>query len=325
MFSDNASDSDERLPDPTFEHDAGSENLDSVPDFEQEHHGLDPQTQRILDSLEEEGSFIPENSSDIQSRIEDIQAQEPERLERLASAVKYINGSASEGVEAEQFLQTTDLRAYEMSDGVPDSLQEASTTSHGSELDDLLPEAYLYRVVATMPEIVENMIAEALSTINYSGPVYGLQIQAPFQTGEIHKVSHELHVWANEVLPLSSQLVSVHSEVWGSQHYMAGWRMNNASAWYAAHNELIRRLSGLIVPASSTSSSFRAFVGLIESVPVAQFPDLVAFLHRQFETVEFSVTSIQLVRKPLPRFERRVPVERRQWLTFRIFPLHLEG
>ena len=314
MFSDHPSDSDERTTNSTPMPDDSAESLDSVPDFEQEHHGLDPQTQRILDSIEDDTSEFSLNTAE--ERLENIN---PDRLERLAAAARQIQTPAADGSD-EIVVGAQDVRDREASDGVPDSLQEQAGNIVMSERGDLAPEAYMYRLVADLPVEIISMANDALAHIDSTGPIYGLQLQAAFQASEIEKLSTTLNAWTAESLPLLSQLVGVHSEVWGSQQYLAGWRMNNASAWYAAQNELTRRLEGLVVPMSNTVAMFRAFIALLEFTPADKFPELVAYLHEQFSPMEFQVTSIRLLRKPLPRFERRVPVERRNWQTLSVFP-----
>lgn len=314
MFSDNPFDSDERNADSTPMPDTSAENLDSVPDFEQEHHGLDPQTQRILDSIEDDTSEFSLNVAEEQ--LENIN---PERLERLAAAARQIQTPAADGSD-EMVVGSQDVRDREASDGVPDSLQEQVGSFASSEQGDLVPEAYMYRLVADLPVEVISMANNALAHIDSAGPIYGLQLQAAFQASEIEKLSTTLNGWAAEFLPLPSQLAGVHSEVWGSQQYLAGWRMNNASTWHTAQNELTRRLEGLAVPVPDTVAMFRAFIALLEFTPADKFPELVAYLHEQFSPLEFQVTSIRMLRKPLPRFERRVPVERRDWQTLSVFP-----
>lgn len=320
MFSDNPSDSDERNSDSTPMPDAGAESLDSVPDFEQEHHGLDPQTQRILDSIEDDTS---EFSLDIpEEKLENIN---PERLERLAAAARQIQQAPDAEGSDEIVVGQGDMREREARDGVPDSMQEQVGNLQTSEQGDLVPEAYMYRLVADLPVEVLSMANDALAHIGSAGPIYGLQLQAAFQASEMQQLSTILNTWATDFLPLPSQLVSVHSEVWGSQQYMAGWRMNNASAWHTAQNELTKRLEGLAVPVPNTIAMFRAFVTLLEFTPADKFPVLVAYLHENFTPLEFEVTSIRMLRKPMPRFERRVPPDRRTWQTLHVFPSNTSG
>jgi hypothetical protein len=319
MFSDNSSDSDERPSDSTPMPDAGAESLDSVPDFEQEHRGLDPQTQRILDSIEDDTrEFSLDASAD---QLENVN---PKRLERLAAAARQIKSSEAEGSE-DAVEGAQERREREARDGVPDSLQEQIVTLTASDQDDLVPEAYMYRLVADLPVEVLSMANDALAQIESTDPIYGLQLQAAFQANDIEQIAAKLHSWTSEFLPLPSQLVSVHSEVWGSQQYLAGWRMNNASALHIAQNELTKRLGGLIVPVPNTIAMFRAFIAILEYTPANKFPDLVAYLHEQFSPLEFQVTSIRLLRKPMPRFERRVPEQRRTWQTLSVFPSGSHG
>lgn len=302
-----------------------TESLDSVPDSHQEQQRLDAQTQKLLDSMDDEGIFRLETELPIQpERQEMIQAQ-PDRLERLASAVYDMQSDADaqesdDDWKAGNTPPTDHIR--ETSDGVPDNMQEGRAL--GGHIptpspDDLPPDAYYYRLVATLPDDIETQITEALASIEVTDSADGLQLQAPFQAVNLASVFSAIEQWAHHYLPLDSGLSSVHSEVRGAQQYVAGWRLTNATPLHQAQNDLTTRLAGIAIPAPNTSATFRPIIGLLTFTPAEKFPQLVAHLHQHFITTPFTIQSVSLLRMPLPNYQNRVSPEKQGWHLYKIF------
>lgn len=304
--------------------DEQSERMDSVPDMEQE-NPEDPRTLRKIDSLEDdtsEFSMIKESDPQI---VEERQAKleaKSDQLEQLADRSRQLQTPEADGSDDDwQHDSSPEIGMREISDGVPDNMQEQEL--HRANIfttpDELMPSAYYYRLVAVLPDHIVEIGQQALEAVEIAENMVGFQIQAAFMTEHIHRVNTIIMAWAQQHLPLPSLLIDVHSEVWGSQQYITGWRVNHRTLWHQAHNELTTQLASISVPAPNTTATFRPYIALLEQIPPEKFPHLVAHLQANFEQEEFQIEAVELLRKPRSEFERRVEPEARDWQAFQHF------
>lgn len=320
-----ASDSMDDNRDSSRHPDEQGERMDSVPDMEQE-HPEDLRTLRAIDSLDDDTSEFsmlneaePTGSQERQAKLE----AKSDQLERLADRARQLQTPEADGSDdewqADHSTQDTILR--ETSDGVPDMMQEQEL--HRANIfptnEELAPTAYYYRLIAVLPPHIVEMGQSVLAAVEIDENMVGFQLQAAFMTEDIHRVNTVLMAWAKEHLPLPSLLLDVHSEVWGSQQYITGWRVNHRILWHQAQNGLTTQLASLTVPAPGTTATFRPYIALMEHTPAEKFPLLVAELHRNFEQEEFQIEAVELLRKPRPEFEKRVASEAQDWQSFQQF------
>ncbi len=298
--------------------------MDSVPDMEQE-NPEDLRTRRRIDSMEDDTSeFSMREGADAQppaDRQARLSAQSDE-LERLANRARQLQTPEVDGSDDDlDHNSSPEIDMREMSDAVPDNLQEQEL--HRANIfttpDELMPSAYYYRLVAVLPPHIIMMGHQALNAVDIEEDMVGFQIEPAFMTEHIHRVNNIVMDWAAQHLPLPSLLVDVHSEVWGSQQYITGWRLNHRTLWHQAQNDLTTKLATLTVPAPNTSATFRPYIALLEHTPAEKFPLLVAHLQASFEREEFQIEAIEMLRKPRPEFEKRVEPEARTWQAFQRF------
>ena len=306
--------------------DEQGERLDSVPDMDQEKRE-DPRTLRKIDSLEDdtsEFSMHKEVGSQAHAERQAKLSDKSDELERLADRARQLQTPEADGSDDDwQHDSSPEMGMRETSDGVPDSIQEQEL--HRANIfttpDELMPSAYYYRLVAVLPEYIVAMGQNALAAVEINEPMVGFQIEAAFMTEHIHRVNTVIMAWAKQYLPLPSLLLDVHSEVWGSQQYIAGWRLNHRTLWHQAQNELTTQLASISVPAPNSTATFRPYIALLEHAPADKFPYLIANLHANFIQEEFHVEAVDLLRKPRPEFERRVDTELRTWQLFQRFAM----
>jgi hypothetical protein len=298
-------------------HDEHPEPLDSVPDHDQEHHGVDKQTRKKMerDVGDDETPYavLPASSPRTDPTY-------PERSKGRPSGEKTRHTRHQDGTDRIHRVTLDEQHLRETSDGVADNLQEVGSSDSRPPESELTPEQYQYRIVATLPPPIQALIDEALGSVNLRDWIRGFQLMSTFQTQHLLQVVDILQIWGQKYLPLASRLLGVHTEVWGQNQYVAGWKINNVAAWNQAQNELTAQLAPFITADTSTPSAFRPFIGLMEYTPAAIYPHLVTYLNQQYRPIDFHIHQVSLLRMPLIQYASRVPFEQRSWQVYIDFP-----
>lgn len=295
---------------------------DKKPD-EQEQEKLDSDTHSLLDSLddpiEEDDTPQDQEAAALLSSLEAIKPQTvtaPQALESDEST------APDEQEETEIVLDTgTHSLLDELDDDIDaeGNPQDAATTALLDSLDQIKPQTvagtaqsevessgedtdsiiYRYRIGIAVPHRLQQSIQIALQHVDLESPSTYFQWQADFQTEDIEAIETILQEWADEHLPIQTQIERVHSAVVGRQTYIAGWSLRNEGFIYRAQQALTTRLADHINPETTSNATFYGILPVSVDAPARTFPRLIAYLQREFEEEEWVIATVQLLRTPV--------------------------
>ncbi|NDJ85318.1 MAG: hypothetical protein GYB66_05495 [Chloroflexi bacterium] len=182
-----------------------------------------------------------------------------------------------------------------------------------------IQQRYRYRVAAQLPDTIKTAILEALRNVGLKDLATEgyLQFQADFTAENPQSLATTLDAWVQDHLPVETRLERVHSEVIGSQTYVAGWSLTNQDTIYQAQNALTRQLADIVTPDANTKTTFRALLPVLMDVPASAFPRLVGYLQHQFEPQALTIDAVELLHLPIT--DDGEPAEDASWEVMGVF------
>lgn len=265
---------------------------------------IDPSTQSVLDSLDDE---LDEEVSQDEGTKQILQALD----ELKPQTVEPVEGGGADETTTSADSTTSSAGATPSEDGSEKPVEDVADVPTVSPTEPAPPPKikYRYRVTISPPPEIQQQISAAIEAIELDRDVMqdAMQWQAEFTTLSEETVIDTITRWVKNSLPLSTSLSRVYADVFGAQDYVAGWHLADEQKLQDAHRQLTMQLAPLITIEPTANTVFRTFYALSFKVPAMAFPKLVAHLQNNFSELEWKMNSCELRRQALGEDDKPLP------------------
>lgn len=172
--------------------------------------------------------------------------------------------------------------------------------------DEAPPTIYRYRVAVVLTPALEMRINAARQTAGLPAAALGsFALHSDFHCPASEAVVDAVRNWAGTHLPLKMVIERVDAAVIGENRYVAGMALEPAERLKQAQRELEAALAPVIEPLPETDFLFAARLPVSDHTPAASFPPLIHALQQEFESREWTINAVEVLRAPEgdPRWE----------------------